>query len=68
VHTVDETTDYRIAITVKSQLSPSELEYLIDDRLTPDQHKHDEQGKADAPHNDVSFVLLSSRVSNVSPR
>lgn len=33
VHIVDDTTDYRIAINVKSKLSPSELEYLIDDRF-----------------------------------
>lgn len=30
---VDDTTDYRIAINVQSKLSPSELEYLIDDRF-----------------------------------
>ena len=30
IHVVDETTDYRIAVNVASQLSPSELEYLID--------------------------------------
>ena len=34
VHIVDDTTDYRIAINVQSALSPSELEYLIDDRFT----------------------------------
>ena len=34
VYIVDETTDYRIAINVQSKLSPSELEYLIDDRFT----------------------------------
>jgi len=31
VYVVDDTTDYRIAINVQSKLSPSELEYLIDD-------------------------------------
>ncbi|MEQ6342299.1 MAG: DUF2278 family protein [Gammaproteobacteria bacterium] len=31
VHIVDEGTDYRIAVNVKSQQSPSELEYLVDD-------------------------------------
>jgi uncharacterized protein YukJ len=31
VHVVDNTTDYRIAVNVKSQLSPSELLYFIDD-------------------------------------
>lgn len=30
VHVVDDTTDYRIAINIKSQLAPSDLEYLID--------------------------------------
>ena len=34
VWVVDDTTDYRIAINVQSALSPSELEYLIDDRFT----------------------------------
>jgi len=29
---VDETTDYRIAINVKSALEPSEVEYLIDEQ------------------------------------
>ena len=33
VYIVDDTTDYRIAINVQSKLSPSELEYLIDDRF-----------------------------------
>jgi uncharacterized protein YukJ len=33
VRLVDENDDYRIAINVKSQLSPSEVEYLIDDRF-----------------------------------
>jgi uncharacterized protein YukJ len=33
VYIVDETTDYRIAMNVQSQLLPSELEYLIDDRF-----------------------------------
>jgi uncharacterized protein YukJ len=31
VHIVDDTTDYRIAINVKSKLSPSELLYLVDE-------------------------------------
>ena len=31
IHIVDNTTDYRIAVNVMSQLSPSELLYLIDD-------------------------------------
>ena len=33
VYIVDETTDYRIAMNVQSQLLPSELEYLVDDRF-----------------------------------
>jgi len=33
VHIVDETTDYRIAINVRSQLSPSDLEYLVDEQF-----------------------------------
>lgn len=34
VYIVDDTTDYRIAINVQSALSPSELEYLIDDHFS----------------------------------
>jgi len=30
IHVIDETTDYRIAVNVMSQLAPSELEYLIE--------------------------------------
>lgn len=30
VHLIDDTTDYRIAVNVQSQLQPSALEYLID--------------------------------------
>ena len=30
IHVVDDTTDYRIAVNVASQLAPSEVEYLID--------------------------------------
>jgi uncharacterized protein YukJ len=33
IHIVDDTTDYRIAVNVKSKLSPSELEYLINDKF-----------------------------------
>jgi uncharacterized protein YukJ len=33
VHIIDDDTDYRIAINVKSKLAPSELEYLVDDRF-----------------------------------
>jgi uncharacterized protein YukJ len=31
IHVIDEDTDYRVAVNVKSQLSPSELSYLVDD-------------------------------------
>lgn len=34
VHCVSEDTDYRIAINVKSQLAPSELEYLVDENFS----------------------------------
>ena len=34
VYIVDDTTDYRIAINVQSKLSPSELEFLVDDRFS----------------------------------
>ncbi len=30
VHIIDDDTDYRIAVNVKSKLAPSELEYLVD--------------------------------------
>jgi uncharacterized protein YukJ len=30
IHVIDETTDYRVAVNVASQLAPSELDYLID--------------------------------------
>jgi uncharacterized protein YukJ len=33
IHIVDDTTDYRIAINVKSQLEPSELYYLVDEQF-----------------------------------
>jgi uncharacterized protein YukJ len=33
VHIVDDTTDYRIAINVKSKVSPSELLYLVEERF-----------------------------------
>jgi uncharacterized protein YukJ len=33
VHVIDDQTDYRIAINVKSKVEPSELEYLVDDRF-----------------------------------
>lgn len=29
MHIIDDTTDYRIAVNVKSQLPPSEVEYII---------------------------------------
>ena len=31
IHVVDDTTEYRIAVNVKSQESPSEVEYLVDE-------------------------------------
>ncbi len=33
IHLVDDTTDYRVAVNVKSQLAPSEVEYLVDENL-----------------------------------
>ncbi len=33
IHIVDDETDYRIAVNVKSSESPSEVEYLVDDRF-----------------------------------
>jgi uncharacterized protein YukJ len=54
VHIVDETTDYRIAINVKSALSPSELEYLIDEAFD---HPLTE-ALGDVP---LGFTLLNSQ-------
>jgi uncharacterized protein YukJ len=34
VRIIDDTTDYRIAINVKSQLAPSELEYIVIERFS----------------------------------
>lgn len=34
VHLVDDNTDYRIAVNVRSKLKPSELEYLVDEQFT----------------------------------
>ena len=34
IQIVDETTDYRIAINVKSKLNPSDLLYLVDENFT----------------------------------
>ena len=34
VHMIDDNTDYRIAINVKSSLSPSELGYVVDDAFS----------------------------------
>jgi uncharacterized protein YukJ len=34
LHVVDDTTDYRIAVNVASQLAPSELEYLVDSHFS----------------------------------
>ena len=33
IHVIDDDTDWRIAVNVKSQVEPSELEYLIDDQF-----------------------------------
>lgn len=33
IHIVDDTTHYRIAVNVASQLAPSELQFLVDSRF-----------------------------------
>ncbi|MCP5006357.1 MAG: DUF2278 family protein [Planctomycetes bacterium] len=33
IHIIDDTTDYRISVNVKSKLSPSELLYLVDEQF-----------------------------------
>jgi uncharacterized protein YukJ len=59
IHVVDDTTDYRIAINVKSQLSPSELEYLIDDHF---QH-HITASLPDLP---LGFTFLDSKPGGIA--
>jgi len=54
IHVIDDTTDYRIAVNVKSQLYPSELEYLIDNHF---QHPV----TADLPDLPLGFTPLESR-------
>jgi uncharacterized protein YukJ len=54
IHLVDDTTDYRIAVNVKSQLSPSELEYLIDSHF---QHSI----TATLPDLPLGFTLLDPK-------
>jgi uncharacterized protein YukJ len=59
IHVVDDTTDYRIAINVKSQLSPSELEYLIDDRF----EHHIIASLPDLP---LGFTFLDSKPGGIA--
>ncbi len=33
IHVVDNETDYRLAVNVKSQMAPSELEYLVESQF-----------------------------------
>jgi uncharacterized protein YukJ len=54
IHVIDDTRDYRIAVNVKSQLYPSELEYLIDNHF---QHPI----IADLPNLPLGFTPLESR-------
>ncbi len=54
VHLVDDDTDYRIAVNVKSKLSPSELEYLIDEQF---QHPL----TANLPNLPLGFKALESK-------
>lgn len=59
IHVVDDTTDYRIAVNVKSQLSPSELEYLIDSHF---QHPI----IADLPDLPLGFTLLDPKPGGIA--
>jgi uncharacterized protein YukJ len=54
IHMIDETTDYRIAVNVKSKESPSELEYLVDDEF----HHPITAGLVGLP---LGFTLLQSQ-------
>ncbi len=59
IHLVDEDTDYRIAINVKSKLSPSELLYVVDERF---QHPL----LAELETQPMGFTLLSSQPDSLS--
>lgn len=58
IHVVDNTTDYRIAVNVKSKLAPSELFYVVKDNL---QHPISEELKTLA----VGFARLASEPAAV---
>ncbi|GJL49786.1 MAG: hypothetical protein NPIRA01_10130 [Nitrospirales bacterium] len=59
IHIVDEETDYRIAINVKSKLSPSELLYVVDERF---QHPL----LAELETQPTGFTLLPSRPGHLA--
>ena len=59
MHVVDEGTDYRIAINVKSQQSPSEIEYLVDEMF---QHPITKR-LLDMP---LGFTLLESKPNGLA--
>jgi uncharacterized protein YukJ len=61
VHVVDRTTEYRIAVNVKSQLAPSEVEYLVDDDF---RHPITEMFR----HHEPGFYLLGSMPAERRPR
>jgi uncharacterized protein YukJ len=59
IHVIDETTDYRIAVNVKSQLYPSELEYFIDNHF-----RH--PLTADLPGLPLGFTPLESQPGGIA--
>jgi len=59
IHVVDESTDYRIAINVKSKLSPSELEYLI-----INQYQH--PLLADLPDLELGFTTIAREPGGIA--
>ena len=61
VHLIDDRTDYRIAINVRSKVHPSELDFLVDDAF-----RHPIlEGLLDLP---FGFTTLERRPGGLAPR
>ena len=59
VHIIDDTTDYRIAINVKSKLSPSELLYIVDEHF---EHSITQ----DLPDFELGFTAINSTPDGIA--
>ena len=59
IHIIDDVTDYRISVNVKSKLSPSELLFLVDDHFN---HSITEEIKDYAP----GFTPIDSKPGGVA--